>query len=62
MKMDSENFTKINLNSTKGSLQKGIEADKLKVEMCQSKIVLLLSEKGANHYCKENILELTRYK
>jgi hypothetical protein len=41
MKIDSENFTKINLNSTKGSLQKGIEADKLKVEMCQSKIILL---------------------
>jgi hypothetical protein len=41
MKIDSENFTKINLNSTKGSLQKGIEVDQLKVEMCQSKIILL---------------------
>jgi hypothetical protein len=37
MKIDSENLTKITLNSTKGSLQNGIEADKLKVEMCQSK-------------------------
>jgi hypothetical protein len=41
MKIDSENFTKVYLNSTKGSLQNGIEVDQLKVEMCQSKIILL---------------------